>query len=374
MSDFHSYKPEIASELTHMFKDASQVWPESWAQRFFSDTLEYALRGRMIRGSAVIHTWQAFQAPASSNIPSAVMRAAACIEVFESALLIHDDIIDRDMLRRGKPSMHAALSQTEKHHASSSSSPSTSPSKTVNSAHLGESLALILGDILYFFIYQELGNLPIREGQRLALMQTFSRLALATGLGQTVDIAAGFQVEELTQSEILKMYQDKTASYSFCLPLQFGAILSNQSAQTIEKLQRVGISLGQLYQLADDHKGIFGDSEETGKPEGGDIREGKQTLHRLFALQTLPADTLMRFTQLYGKHDLTSSELKEVRTFLANEEVLSSIKALQKKLENELQSQLKSIDSPEKLVRMLTAVWQLAVLPLHHFPVQKNSL
>jgi geranylgeranyl diphosphate synthase type I len=362
-TSFLSYKPEISQELDLLFSQALTAFPHPWAERFFNDSLEYAKRGRMIRGSVVIHTWLACTDESTEQIPPAVLRTAACIEIFESALLMHDDIIDRDLLRRGKPSMHAALTTASKQLAASNTPHAT----LTDPEHLGESLAVLLGDILFFIIYQELSSLPVSDSQRLQLIQIFSRLAITTGLGQTMDVAAGFQLSSLSQSEILRMYQDKTGSYSFCLPLQFGAVLSNQPATVAEQLQAIGVVLGQLYQLADDHKGIFAESEETGKPAGGDIREGKQTLHRLFALKTLTGRAAERFAKLYGNPNLTADELTEVRALFAQQQVLSSITVAQHSLEEELSQLLNASTASKKLRAMLEKIWGVVVTPLKNY-------
>ncbi len=341
--------------LTELLDAAAHAYESPLHRQFFTDTLEYAQRGRMVRGSVVIHTWQTLVgADSASEIPASVLMAASCIELFESALLIHDDIIDRDDLRRGKPSLHHTYAQLTNNTADSISDPK----------HMGSSLALTLGDILFFYIYKTLSELPETPETRLELTKNFSTLALSTGLGQSTDIAAGFRLLNLSQQDILQMYADKTASYSFCLPLQFGSILAGHPSSKHDSLTAIGKTLGVLYQLADDHKGIFSSTAETGKAEGGDIREGKQTYYRLVALKVLRGESRERFIELYGKQALSASQLEEMREFFRHPDIKESISHFQVMQEKQLTKNIETLDAPETFRSFLYEIWQLAVAPL----------
>jgi geranylgeranyl pyrophosphate synthase len=108
-----SHKDQISKHLARLIELQLTQWSDhDWAQPLLSELLEYAKRGKMVRGSVLIESWRMYAAKTSAEsqpVPESVLTGAVIIELLESALLIHDDIIDRDELRRGMPSFHTSM-------------------------------------------------------------------------------------------------------------------------------------------------------------------------------------------------------------------------------------------------------------------------
>jgi geranylgeranyl diphosphate synthase, type I len=269
---------------------------------------EFCGRGKMIRGCLVFLGADSARGRSAAADEGAATTdiglAAAAMELFQAGLLAHDDIMDRDELRRGAPTIHARYAMEAR-----------SRSETTDEAlHVGESLAICLGDLCYFegfaALTRALNGNP-RYGEIVGLC--------ASGLGevavaQMTDVAWGAGSAEVPEEEILAMYRGKTAHYSFSLPLAVGALAAaggaahGVGADIVGRLYELGEKLGVLFQIRDDELGLFGSPESTGKAPGSDLREGKKTLFRSRLLAASPAEEAPRLRALFGGEVETSAK------------------------------------------------------------------
>ncbi len=229
------------------------------------------------------------------------VRAGAAVELIQSALLIHDDIMDRDPVRRGAPSLHrqyqiqaARLGVREP-------------------GHFGEGMALCLGDIAFFLGFGLLSTLPEPAERRAAIVSLWADELCRVGLGQMQDLYFGEAFPAVKDADILRLYLYKTARYSFSAPLLTGARLGQAPAGLLGRLASIGETMGVLFQLRDDEIGLFGSQSVTGKPVGSDIRESKMTLlsRRLFD-RAGPRDRA-RLAKAFGNPRLGARALADVR-------------------------------------------------------------
>jgi geranylgeranyl diphosphate synthase type I len=206
----------------------------------------------------------------SKNEPSGLYRSALSLELLHDFMLVHDDIIDKSDQRRGKPAMHILLSN--------------SLSQNKKAKFNGQDLAIVAGDVMYamgldaFLAVRE--KLPRKEAALKKLFQA----ALYTGSGEFIELLLGIKpIEKVTQQDIYKIYDCKTANYTFASPLTMGAILAGAKPPQIKKLYSYGILLGRAFQIKDDIIGIFGTVKEIGKSNLTDIKEAKRTLLAWYA-------------------------------------------------------------------------------------------
>ncbi len=180
----------------------------------------------------------------------------ACVDLLHGAFLIHDDIIDRDDLRRGLPTVHAAVREE------------------FGDAHLGTSLAIVAGDLgingaLQLLLNSELEDGLVRRGMRL-----LSAAAQETITGEILDIAH-LAEEEPDLEQVRLSNHLKTSEYSFGTPLKLGALAAGRDPAPMKSIAH---ALGCAYQAADDIAGAVGDSAVTGKQAAGDVVNGRATL------------------------------------------------------------------------------------------------
>ncbi len=213
-------------------------------------------------------TLDAFRAFASQDVAErdmdAVFDLACADEVFQTGALVHDDIIDDSDLRRGKPSAHRALA-TDTH-----------------SDAIGHGLGIMLGDMLATASVDIANKAACRLSSGSSVVSAFLNMHREVEIGQVLDLAVELNTlddpEELAEAS-LNVFRWKTASYTTIAPLEFGMLAAGLAPADARRLAlAIGLPLGLAFQLADDLLDVIGSSRNTGKPVGGDIREGKRTV------------------------------------------------------------------------------------------------
>lgn len=195
---------------------------------------------------------------------NAMIDLACAIEVFQTAALVHDDIIDESDLRRGKPSAHRALEYA------------------VHNASIGRGLGLMLGDILATACIEIARRAAKQLSNSDAIIESFLTMQREVEIGQVLDL--GVEMTPLSNPQALvqaslNVFRWKTASYTTIAPLLFALMAAGVDPQDARReALAVGEPLGLAFQLADDLLDVIGSSRNTGKPVGGDIREGKRTV------------------------------------------------------------------------------------------------
>jgi geranylgeranyl pyrophosphate synthase len=231
--------------------------------RLWSAARDAASGGKRIRPALVLAAHRAF---AGAQTESAV-RLAAAFELLHTAFVIHDDVIDHDLVRRGAPNVAGrfALEGIARGFAAGRAN------------DYGEASAILAGDLLISGAHRLVAELDTPPAVRGALLELVDECVFLAAAGEHADVrhAAGAIPCE---ADILAMIEHKTASYSFSAPLQAGALLGGATGDTVHRLGEIGRHLGVAFQLRDDVLGVYGRPELTGKSVLGDLREGKETL------------------------------------------------------------------------------------------------
>jgi geranylgeranyl diphosphate synthase type I len=260
-----------------------------WGNDSFSRIPEFISRGKMIRGGLVYLGYEAFRGEDLSEADP----LAAAVELLHAGFLIHDDIMDRDELRRGKPAIHVSLRDRF-------------DCSFKDIAKTAENVAICLGNICYFTAFDLIDDSNITK--------LFNREAIVTGLGQMEDLYQSSSDNNPGYETILNIYRLKTARYTFSLPLKTGAIAGGADPESLEMLNDLGIEVGTLFQMRDDELNFFGDEEVTGKPAGSDIREGKKTLIYSLLMDKADKNDSAFIKQCIGKKDLEKNDVLKLRT------------------------------------------------------------
>jgi geranylgeranyl diphosphate synthase type I len=183
----------------------------------------------------------------------AVAPAGAAIELLQSYLLIHDDWMDGDEVRRGGPSVPALLRARAPQHADAAS--------------------VLAGDLACAWAQQALLELELPAERVLHAAREMARAQEDVVEGQVLDVCSspgdGRELEEV--------HTLKTASYTVRAPVIMGARLAGAAERQVTALEAFAAPLGVAFQLRDDVLGTFGDARATGKPSGSDLRRGKRT-------------------------------------------------------------------------------------------------
>ena len=230
-------------------------------KELYSLQKDYPLRGgKRFRSALLLLCAEWFGASYEDALPSAV-----ALELFHNFALIHDDIEDSSLFRRGKPTLHQLH---------------------------GIPLAINAGDSLFGMVYEILLTNRERFGDQKALgiISLFNQVFRATFEGQAYDIGWVANNHFPTREEYFEMIRRKTGIYSGKGPCQLGALIADAPSDIFEKVGDFGEALGIGFQIRDDLLNLeedAGESKEYGKERGGDIREGKRTLITIHMLENL---------------------------------------------------------------------------------------
>jgi geranylgeranyl diphosphate synthase type I len=236
--------------------------------------------------------------------PSGVLTFAGALEVLHAFLLVHDDVADRAVTRRGELALHVQLR------------PPPSPLLTEGDRQrLGNDLAVVSGDFLYTAALQlmlKADGLP--AARRMAALEEVLETCRATAEGQYDDIAySGRPLAAVAPGDVLEVYERKTARYTFESPLVAGALLGGASEELLAALRRSASAAGMAFQLVDDLLGLFADEARTGKPALADLREAKKTWPLLEAYGQAEPSERAWLEELFVRGDATSRDLRRVR-------------------------------------------------------------
>ena len=252
-----------------------------------------------------------------------VVTAAAALELFHAAALVHDDIIDQSATRRGRTSVHRRFAELHRANQWAGSS-----------SHFGASVGILLGDLLQFWadeLFQTaLDGMTDPEARQRARV-TFNRMRTEVSYGQFFDTLEEQQREfashdlQLERSTRVLLY--KTAKYSVEAPLLIGASLAGAGDTQLDALSAYGIPAGVAFQLRDDVLGVFGDPEVTGKPSGDDLIHGKRTVLVTLARDPLPLTQQRLFDDMLGS-DLQPDQIDVLQRTIRDSGALERVEGM----------------------------------------------
>lgn len=241
---------------------------------------------------------------AAAGLPAddaSLLEVAASLDLLHVSALVHDDLIDDADTRRGQPAAHK---QFERFHSARSGGG--------DAEAFGVSSAILLGDLLIMWSLEMAdSSLAPRLDRARPLL---SAMRAEVTAGQFLDVSAQYRVaaapsyaEELAIAR--RVLEFKSARYSIRRPAEIGASLGGADDVLLGALGEFGSVIGQAFQLRDDVLGVYGATEITGKPYGGDIHEGKRTVLVLTALAEGSAAQSAELADLLGADDLSDADI-----------------------------------------------------------------
>ncbi|MBU3957285.1 polyprenyl synthetase family protein [Patescibacteria group bacterium] len=253
--------------------------------------------GKNIRGALTKLGYECF----GGGNEKAILKTSLMVEIAHSFLLIHDDIMDKDILRRGEPTIHL---QYEDIHQKRNFKREGS--------HYGLSMAIDMGDIGMILSHLLLVDSDFSDEIKTRVLKCFDKQILMTAFGQALDLTYEAS-QQLSEKDIFQIHHYKTANYTITGPLQYGALFAGASEKEIKKIEKYGLPVGIAFQLRDDELGLFADEKTLGKPIGSDVKENKNTILHLKALESAKGEDKDFIKYAYGNRKLTKKELKRVR-------------------------------------------------------------
>lgn len=233
------------------------------------------------------------------KIDTKILPVAAAQEFIHVAMLMHDDVIDQDIIRHGAKNINGIYKEEYADYLDEKLG-----------IHFSNSAGMLAGDLLISEAYNQLNNSAFEPQIILALHNQLSKAIFEVVGGELLDVEATILKD--MHFDPISIYRHKTASYSFICPLLLGAICAGLDTAEMEALTEFGALIGVAYQIQDDIIGVFGDEIKTGKSTLGDLREGKQTLLINIHKKRI-GKTQEQNLRFLGSPNATDSELKELK-------------------------------------------------------------
>lgn len=252
--------------------------------RLWDLAAEHAQGGKLVRPVVLVRAHRAMSAATGRSLVSdaALMTIASSLELLHFAFLLHDDVIDGDLQRRGRPNLVGTLLTERRTVDDDADATASAPA----GLHWGQTGAILAGDLVLSQVHQIFARTDAPVAVRERLLDLLDEAITETVAGEHADVALSDGVLEPDLETILSTAARKTATYSFAFPLRLAAVLADAPAAWDARLETIGRHLGLAFQLQDDYLSTFGNAALHGKDRWSDLREGKQTAIIAFTRMT----------------------------------------------------------------------------------------
>lgn len=240
----------------------------------------------------------------SSKNDTKYLPLAIAYELFQTSILIHDDIIDNADKRRGIDTIHLSYKKEF-----------SCKNKEISN-NVAKSLGLCIGDLGLYLANQVLIKNYSKNPNLCKIMEYYNKIVINTIKGEIIDVKLPYDLQyenskKCDESDISEIDELKTAWYTTMGPFCLGCILSGNKIN-LPKFENIFKAIGIAFQIKDDIIGIYGDSSYIGKSTNSDISEFKQTILYSYVYNN-DKKYLKQLNQYYGKQDLSESDINAVK-------------------------------------------------------------
>lgn len=327
----HAARSAIQHELGELFgarTNVAQTYGENFV-RLWALASERILGGKLVRPLLLVATYEALRQAQSIALrpfegasnpredgcdQATVIRIASAIEVLHYSFLLHDDVIDGDLTRRGRLNLIGALlDEAGSTRNTAYRGPFGDDDSTRANLHWARTGGILMGDLLLSSAHQTFARVCLPTATRIQLLDVLDHTVTESVAGEQLDVGLSGGMIAPDLETVLTMSTYKTATYTFELPLRAAAILAGADALLESALAAAGRHLGLAFQLQDDFLSTFGDPRQHGKDSFSDLREGKQTALIAYARKT---DHWIDIEPIFGRRNLSLADGARLRELL----------------------------------------------------------
>ena len=303
---------------THTYNRSLKKDDNPIIRPFMEDLADLNQGGKMLRGMLVVFGYQiARHARGASDIDLPVSDALAqTFEMFQTGVLVHDDVIDNAAQRRGKITVHRRYEHRLDVRDIRMVSGIEKPQE------IAKSVGICVGDLGIYYANKLLADSYGSDPALGQLISYFDDIVIQTIRGELLDVVLPYEIQDpgigeeerakLLEKSIYDIYFLKTAGYSVIGPLHLGMILGGAEPKEMAALDRCARDIGIAYQIMDDILGVFADPKILGKDVGSDVAEYKQTILYMY-VRTMKPEFAEELLQYYGKKHVTSRDIEQVQ-------------------------------------------------------------
>jgi geranylgeranyl diphosphate synthase type I len=279
------------------------------------DAVEAAAEGgKRMRATLIVTSYLAH----GGEDIEAVVPVAAALELFQAAALVHDDVLDDAHTRRGRPTTHLVFVEQHKNRAD-----------VGESSRFGLAGAVLAGDLSLVAATRAIARAPLGANES-ATMRLFTEMTELVTVGQYLDMRiAASQLSTLDDqlADIRATMRAQTASYTAEFPLALGASAALGDGDHVARARAAGLPAGIAFQLRDDLLGLVGEPAVTGKPVGGDIREGKRTVPLWHAWNRADAEGRSALAAALGNAEASDEQVQRAISVIAESGAVEAVEA-----------------------------------------------
>ncbi|MET4061343.1 geranylgeranyl diphosphate synthase type I [Arthrobacter sp. UYP6] len=315
-----SYREHLSAELDAFLSEQQSVLQEVSMESLplLDAVSSLAQGGKRLR--ALLNYW-GWRGAGGAELGTAAVRSGVALELFQSAALIHDDIIDRSDTRRGGPSVHRRFSTAH-----------SDAAWHLDGTHFGSSAAILAGDLCLSLSEEMFAAVGAQAAHGTPARRIFNRMRTEVMAGQYLDIleevVGPTHQPERAVVRARNILRYKSAKYTTQHPLTLGGALAGATDELLDWYSRFALPLGEAFQLRDDVLGVFGDPAQTGKPAGDDLREGKRTVLVAYALALGGPSAQELIAAGLGREDLDDDGVARLRELMEDSGALAATESL----------------------------------------------
>ena len=241
------------------------------------------------------------------KVKNEILKVCAGLEIYRHSILIHDDLVDLDDMRRGEPSIHKLFENLlEKRYGKNSEA-----SRGFRS--FGESMAVFTGNILLTLAFKSINKAGFDRDLTLRVIDVLNKDFQFVNESQILDLLFEFSHPNKNEWEIMA---SKRASQLFKTTLTIGAILAKIPEKELKMVEECGSHIGFAFDIIDDIIGAFTTEEVYGRPATGDIILGKKPLHVTIALDKASSNKKQRLLEILKNKTKTEDEILEAKNIM----------------------------------------------------------
>ncbi len=244
-----NYQKKINKEIKRFFDKKISQTNLPFLKKTLKILKEFSLRPAK-RTRAILVNYGYFLAGGKEK--RKILKTSIFIELVHNYLIIHDDIIDRDKIRRGGKALHYQYQKT----------PYLDKKEK---EHYGQSIAMVAGDLMASLGYGILTFAKFPNNFKIQALAKLNQIIHSTCYGQMFELRLRERIKfnkKIGENEIFEIYRNKSAQYSFVGPLQIGATLAGADQKFLKKIEEFALPLGIAFQIQDDILDVKSDSRE----------------------------------------------------------------------------------------------------------------
>ncbi len=278
--------------------------------------------GKRLRAAFCYWGWRGAGGEDDEEDLTPIVRAAAALELFQAAALVHDDVMDNSDTRRGMPAVHRRFAADHRAAGWAGS----------DERH-GQAAAILIGDLCLSWSDEALAGSGLEPEALARGRSVFDVMRTELMAGQYLDMLEQARSDAVVPgteaaARARRVIRFKSAKYTIEHPLLLGGTLAGGDRDLLDTYSAFGLPLGEAFQLRDDVLGVFGDPSQTGKPAGDDLREGKRTVLVAFALEHASTLAAKQLEASLGDPSLDAGAVERLRELIVETGALRRVEAL----------------------------------------------